>query len=354
MRILIVTSSNNRSGGTRQAIYQARGLAERGHDVTLALPENSSFWELPHDPLWRPIPNSASGWRRAMEALLFSDNAAYAPAIVHAFHNKAVKRTALWGVFWKRRGVACVAHRGVLFRPANPLPYLSPAMRAFIVNSQACARAIGLYTPKHKIHFVPNAVPDERVTPAISPDVMRQRLDLTEEGTVCFVYVGNDSPVKGAEELLRAFAAASLPSARLILLGTNPERWSPLCAELGISGQVRQPGSVENVCDYLQLADAFVFPTNQDSAPNTLLEALRMGLPVVATNVGGVPEIAKGNGILTPPGDAAALAEAFRVMAAAPEQRAAWGRRSRELGERYSVTARCTALEGIYKSLFEV
>jgi glycosyltransferase involved in cell wall biosynthesis len=113
-------------------------------------------------------------------------------------------------------------------------------------------------------------------------------------------------------------------------------------------------GRVENVADYLQLGDAFVFPTNLDSSPNTLLEAMRMGLPVVSTNVGGVPEIARGNGILTPPGDAAALGRALVAMAESPERRAAWGQVSLELGRQYSVEARCQALETIYASLVRV
>lgn len=350
MRIIIVTSSSNRSGGTRQAVYQARGLARRGHDVTLALPEDSSFWELPADPLWRPLPNDSRGWRQAMEALLFPAGERRAPAIVHAFHNRAVKRTALWGLAWKRRGVACVAHRGVLYRPCNPLPYLSPAMRAFIVNSRACARAISLYTPKRKLRLVPNAVPDERVTPHRPADEARRELGLAP-GTLCFVYVGGDSGIKGADVLLRAYAAARLPASRLLMIGTTPERWRPLCAELDLGDAVTHLGSVEHVSDYLQLADAFVFPTNLDSAPNTLLEAIRMGLPVVATNVGGVPEIVDENGILVPPGDVPALASALRDMAGDETRRAAWSRRSLLLGQRYSIDARCDALEDIYRSL---
>lgn len=352
MRIVIVTSSGNRSGGTRQALYQARGLAERGHDVTLALPERSSFWELQPDPFWRPLPDDARGWRAGMETLLFPQGKARVPTIVHAFHNKAVKRAALWGLLWRRRGVVCVAHRGVLYRPGNPLPYLSPAMRAIIVNSRACARSLRHCTPQHKIHLVANAVPDERITPTLPAEEMRRRLGLAADAP-CFVYVGNDSKVKGAEELVRAFAAADLPEFRLIMLGVSPEPWGRLGASLGVEERLVLPGSVENVSDYMQLADAFVFPTNLDSAPNTLLEAIRMGLPVVATAVGGVPEIMDNNGLLVAPGDSRALTVALREMALQPQRRAAWGRQSLLRGRAFSVEARCRALEAIYASVLE-
>jgi glycosyltransferase involved in cell wall biosynthesis len=353
MRILIITSSTNRSGGTRQALYQARGLADRGHDVSLCLPDDSSFWEFQAEPFWRRLPKDTRMWRAAVETLLPSNPDE--PVIVHAFHNKAVKRLAWWGLFWRRRNLACVAHRGVVFRPRNPLPYLSPAMKAFIVNSRACARAISLYAPRNKIRVVANAVPDDRVTPRTDPEALRRSLN--RDGLdPCFIYIGNDNPLKGTEVLLRAFAAARLPRAGLILIGTDPARWRKLTEELGLIDRTRHIGSVENVADYLQLADAFVFPSlpGQDSMPNTLLEAMRMGLPVVATNVGGVPEIVNGNGILAPHGNVAALGRALTDMAKAPEQRAIWGRVSRELGQQYSLGARCQALEAIYASLVRV
>ena len=58
MRVIIITSSSNRSGGTRQAVYQAQGLSERGHDVALCLPHDSMLWELPNaasNPLWHDV-----------------------------------------------------------------------------------------------------------------------------------------------------------------------------------------------------------------------------------------------------------------------------------------------------------
>lgn len=372
MRIVIVTSSENRSGGTRQAIYQARGLKERGHDITLALPENSSFWDLQPDPWWRPLPNDIFGWRKAMEKILFPTKE---PIIVHAFHNKAVKRVAFWGLFWHFKGVTCVAHRGVLYRPKNPLPYLSPAMRLFLVNSQACAKAIGWCTQKNKIQIVPNAVPDDRITPHISAKKIRSDLNIPSDSLV-FIYVGNDSKVKGAKELLQAFAAAHIPNVILITIGITPSLWRPLCDHLSISQNVVFVGTVENVSDYLQLADSFIFssqidrnkvtsilknicnhlnlvdffPSTQDSAPNTLLEAIRMGLPVIATNVGGVSDIVEDNGLLVPSGDEQALVKAMQVMADDPVQRTQFGERSRFLSQKYTVSRRCEILEKIYHS----
>ena len=340
MRVVVISASTNASGGARQAIYQTAGLAQRGHDATLLLPERSPFWKLYEpDPLWRPLPSDASLWRQIVEELLPDG-----PGIVHAYHGPAIKRVAWWGLSWRRRGIACVAHRGVVARPGNPLPFLSPAMRAFIANSQACARSLCFHCPRHKLHVVHNGIPDARITPGLPPERMRADLDLTGKELV-FGYVGNDNPVKGTEVLLRAFAMVRRPDARLIMVGNTPDRWKALLQEPGLQDRVRLAGNVENVSDYLQLCDIFVFPSQRmDSAPNTLLEATRMGLPVVASNVGGVSEHIADNGL---------LARALEEAAKDPERRSRWSRASLALGQRYTVQARCAALERIYTRVLE-
>lgn len=349
MRVIIITSSSNRSGGTRQALYQAEGLTERGHEVSLCLPHDSPYWSDPPEqqrPFWVRLPEEPQRLRPVVEALLPQDPDT--PTIVHAFHNKAVKRLSWWGLWWRGRHLACVAHRGVIFRPGNPLPYLSPAMRGFLVNSTACARALRFHCPAGKIHLVPNAIPDARVTPGRTAETMRQLLQLPMDGTCLLGYVGNDNPLKGADPLFRAFAGLKAP-ARLLVLGLTPARWQPLCVELGIADRVYLIPHDEAVCDYLQLLDAFVFPSyGMDSAPNTLLEAIRMGLPVVGSAVGGVPDMIDGNGLLVPPRQVDALRQAMTTMASEPEQRRLWGEVSQRLGQRYTVSARCELLETLY------
>ncbi|MFQ9867666.1 MAG: hypothetical protein ACLRWP_12265 [Bilophila wadsworthia] len=131
MRVIIITSSSNRSGGTRQAVYQAQGLSERGHDVALCLPHDSTLWELPNaasNPLWNMLPEDPAQHRTYVESLFPSPDT---PTIVHAFHNKAVKRVMV-GLFWRNRKLACVAHR-VIYRVIPS--YLSPSMKAFLVGS---------------------------------------------------------------------------------------------------------------------------------------------------------------------------------------------------------------------------
>ena len=96
----------------------------------------------------------------------------------------------------------------------------------FIPNSEACARAIGWCCPKHKIHVVPNGIPDKRVVPSRSAADVRKELDIPEQALI-FTYVGNNKPAKGIEPLLKAFAVARL-DAHLVLVGDPGTMVSPM------------------------------------------------------------------------------------------------------------------------------
>lgn len=353
MRIVTLTSSQGRSGGVRQAEYQTACLRAMGHDAVLCFPFSSALWtETGKESWWVRLPEREADWRGVLEDL-FGDG----PAVLHAFHNRAVKLAAWWGLGWRRRGVACVAHRGIITRPKNPLPYWSPAIRRFIVNSRACRRSLGWYCPSGRISVVPNGVPDARITPLRPADEIRA--DLRLPGGLVWGYIGNPNPLKGTDILIRAFALAGrmcpeMASSTLIMVGGDVEKWLPPAQAEGVEDRVRILPQYAHVSDILQVCDAFVFPSRgMDSAPNVLLEAVRMGLPVVCSDVGGVPDILDGNGLMVPRGKVEPLAEAMAEMARDRDRRREWGARSLVVGARFSVESRCRALLDIYREVLE-
>lgn len=352
MRIIILTSSTNRSGGTRQAMYQARELAARGHDVSFCISEESELWGLGSEPYWVSLPADRKQWKAPLEALFATSG----PTILHAYHNKAVKYAAWHGLFWRSRGVVCCAHRGVMYRPGNPLPYLSPGMAAFIANSEACARVLSWYAPASKRFVVYNGVEDARITPVTPAADMRAKLDLPErgqQGRLVFGCIAQNSPVKGVDVLIDAFARADTGQGMLLLVGVTGPTWMKRCRALGIADRVRILGHTESVSDVLQLMDVFVLPSRTESLPNTMLEAIRMGLPVIGSNVGGVPELVRGNGLLVPPGNADALAQALTRAAGDPQARKEWAEASQRESSRYTIAARVDALESVYQTLLK-
>lgn len=365
MRIIFITSSTNKSGGSRQALYLAQGLRARGHKVSFFTEQKAQIRSLDSRVDWRDLPTDKSQWRTAVEAALPSDGS---PALVHAFHNAAVKKLAWWSIFWKKRNIISVGHRGVIYHPGNPFTYWSPGFDAFIVNSKACADVLRKYrTPAHKLHVVYNGIPPERLAPAHSVAEVLHALNIPcapktgefstpekgfENVPCIFGAVAGDNPIKGTKIALEAFAKAALPHAYFVIIGVTPEKWIPLCHGLHISEHVRLIGKIENVADYLQCFNAFILPSLTESMPNTLMEAVGMGLPSIASSVGGVPELIDGNGILVPAGNVGALCDAMQKMANDHAQREQWAEQSRTLAHRYALERRLVTIERIYENLF--
>ncbi len=177
-----------------------------------------------------------------------------------------------------------------------------------------------------RVTVLPNPAPAIPAMP--TRDELRAELGL--DGDV-LVFAGRLGPQKAVGVLLDALVHASGVS--LVIAGDGPER-SALerrALELGLDARVRFLGSVprETVLRLFRAADASVLPSAWENFPHTVVEALAVGCPVIATAVGGVPEVVRDgeNGLLVPPGDAAALADCDRtvlrrcILARAPARR---------------------------------
>lgn len=137
-----------------------------------------------------------------------------------------------------------------------------------------------------------------------------------------FLHVGRFNPVKNHALLIEAFAAVhrQLPDTRLMLAGDGNlfDEIKTLVAEKGLNGAVTFLGNVADIPALLPQGDALVLSSLSEACPMVILEAMATGLPCVATDVGGVPELVTDNGLLVPSGDAAALAQAMCRVATEP------------------------------------
>ncbi|HEY2323451.1 MAG TPA: glycosyltransferase [Thermoanaerobaculia bacterium] len=148
---------------------------------------------------------------------------------------------------------------------------------------------------------------------------------------------------KGVEVLLRAFE--QIDDAWLLIIGDGPKReeWQSLAN----NRRIRWAGFRRDVNELLPGCDLFVLASFEDAFPTVLLEAMAAGLPVVASRVGGIPEITQE--VLVPPGDAAALANAMRALLEDDERRRAMGETARlRSREQFSTEAWIARLEEIY------
>ncbi len=155
----------------------------------------------------------------------------------------------------------------------------------------------------------------------------------TSRRRVRIVSVGRLAPPKDFLTLIRAAARLDPAHAELIVLGDGPER--PVIeaeiARLGLTDRVTLAGEVDDVSRRLHDADVFVLSSKSEGLPISVLEAMAAGLPIVASNVGGLPELieAGSNGTLVRPGDSKGLSRALAALVDDPALRLRQGGASR-------------------------
>ena len=112
-------------------------------------------------------------------------------------------------------------------------------------------------------------------------------------------------------------------------------------------------GFVENVGDYLAAFDIFILPSLKEGIGSILLDAMEQSLPIVASDVGGVPEIVHdgGNGILIQPGRSDQLKAAILRLSAEPNLRAEMGRRGKMIATRFTSSTMCEKYLNLYRSI---
>jgi glycosyltransferase involved in cell wall biosynthesis len=170
--------------------------------------------------------------------------------------------------------------------------------------------ALGWGLDPTRLSVVPNPAPDIPDLP--SREELRSELGLTGPTLAC---AGRLGPQKALDVALEALAA--VPGVSLVVAGDGPERakLERLAAELGVAERVRFLGSLSRraVLELFRAADAALLSSTWENLPHAVLEALAVGTPVIATAVGGVPEVVRDgeNGLLSPAGDPAALAAAI-------------------------------------------
>lgn len=335
MRILYLSNSANIGGGERSLLLIASGMQARGHQVTVVVPDSGRMLDACSD-LNIPVvvrPYHQCSWKKPLALVrdLWSWRsllATYRPQVVHA-NDLFTARSALLAT--RVRQVPLVAH--IRYPPSTDSVRWAfrglPKPSAFIFNSQAllseleqpfrssCARA------KH--FMLHNAV-----------DLSRFRPNKQSEGKQRIGIVANLVPVKGHDDFLRMahIVHQQFPEAEFWVVGDDildlgmRTSLELLAQELGVETCVRFLGHRGDIPQLLNQMDILVCASTVEPFGRCLIEAMACETPVVATRVGGIPEVVadKATGILVPPRAPEELARAVSRLLQSPAQMREMGR----------------------------
>jgi glycosyltransferase involved in cell wall biosynthesis len=289
---------------------------------------------------------------------------------VHAGSNASLYRKALFLALARWAGRRVVAH----FHAGDFEHYygrqgrggrwlirrgLGRAHRLIAVSRASC-ELLRRLLPQAEVTFIPNGLDLSAFGVGRPSGSCPSRGDGGHEPETCaaaddcvrLLFVGAMGRLKGERDLIEAVsrAAEHAPQLRLMMLGHGAESVRGLCEERGVWPRVEQLGPVPmgERFEFYRRADIFVLPSYGEGMPMSVLEALAAGLPVIATRVGGIPELVEEGeqGFLIAPGDVEALAGRIVRLAGDAALRRRMGARSRAQAREFeleAVTARLVA-----------
>jgi glycosyltransferase involved in cell wall biosynthesis len=211
---------------------------------------------------------------------------------------------------------------------------------------------------EEKVLTIPTGVDLDRFDPAGVQKNLREELGLSPQIPI-FGTVAVFRRLKGHQYLLEAtrIILRSCPEARVLLVGDGPQKKNLLrvIEANGLRSAVIMPGFREDVAQVLKTLDVFVFPSIEEALGTAILEAMAMERPIVATRVGGIPEIVREgeNGFLVDPEDAEALAARIIFLLQHKEMGEEMGKRGRQFVETYHDNrSMVSRLEELYFTLW--
>ncbi|PYU24131.1 MAG: hypothetical protein DMG32_14615 [Acidobacteria bacterium] len=282
--------------------------------------------------------------------------AAYDPDIVQTHSVKSHFLMRLSGMHLYRRWIAF--HHGytrtsLKNRLYNRLDRMSlPLATRVVTVCHPFASALeGIGVSPERIVIRHNSV--RAFSPSTDDRVAQLRRTLgISTGTTVLLTVGRLSSEKGQCDLMQAMQLLRNRKLRLIIVGDGPDRQKlkDAARTLTLADSITFAGHQKDVTPYYTLADLMVLPSHTEGSPNCLLEAMAAGLPIVATAVGGVPEIvsAKNAAVLVESGNPAALAGAIARLLDDESLRSQISTAARSTASAYSPESYCAAMLSLY------
>lgn len=371
-KILFLITTMGTGGADRQVVELSSRLKNRGHEIlvlSIRPPGPMAKDLIAHRVNFLSIAIDKVTLFQGGKALRDTINIVrkFQPHIIHSHMIHANILARLTRLFVHVPVLICTAHsiderghkgsgrmRTLLYRLTDPLCDLTTQ-----VSHAGLERYIRIgAVPKHKIRYVPNGVDTRRFAP--DPETRaRTRRELGFDKEFVWLAVGRFVPQKDYTTMLYAFASAKTkyPDTYLLIAGDGPLRLSmeTLAQELGIKERVRFLGVRHDIPELMNAADGYLLSSFWEGMPMVLLEAHAVGLPIVATDVGGNREVVLDGktGFLVPPKNPETLAQAMlRLIGLPEEERQRMGREGRKhVEENFSIERVVDVWEVLYREL---
>lgn len=340
-RTVMLVSPTAAPGGAERALaLLARRLPAFGYDAAAVLLEDGPLcsWldgcrvEVVPAGRTRRLPTTLRVVRRLAQLAAGADVVVSNLSKGHVYGGMAARRARVPEVWWQH---AVPSPRRLLDRVAAAVP-----TAAVVCTGEAARAAQARLTPSRRIEVIHPGVPVEEIARRAGEGRhLRERLGW--QGHLLVGTVARLDPWKGHDVFLRAAArvAAEHPGARFVVVGGAVLAWQgdqltrlrKITAELGLSERVHFTGHVDDVVPWIDALDVVASASRGETFGLSLVEAMALGKPVVATDCGGPSEIVDDGvtGLLVPVDDHEALAAALSHLLADPQRRAELGSRAR-------------------------
>ncbi|MBV9354695.1 MAG: glycosyltransferase family 4 protein [Chloroflexi bacterium] len=351
----------------RVRVYRIRGTTQRlprlfsdsGRRYAAPLPDPEASWALARVVAReRPAIVHAHSWLVHSYLPLRARGGPRLVMTLHDFSLVCAKKNFLYrdaacsGPAWKKCLECCAGHygtpKGVPTVVANQIlgAVERVAVDMFLPVSRAVAAGSGLAANGLPYHTIPNFLPDDLGARIEEPDAYLSQLPCTP----FLLFVGALGRHKGIHVLLRAYA--ELPEAPPLVLIGSP--WPDMPSEFPPNVVVLRNWPRHAVVQAWERSILGLVPSvGPEGLPTVALEAMAAGRPVIASRIGGLPELVDDGetGLLVPPDDHQALAEALRRLLAEPERRVRMGRAAARKADQFRASQVVPRIERIYRQL---
>jgi glycosyltransferase involved in cell wall biosynthesis len=242
---------------------------------------------------------------------------------------------------------------------AGHIPLPSPVRNAHILF--ALRQVDRLITPSRYVaaQYAANGIPKDKIT-VIQNGIDTENFAPGQRNTARLTlgFIGHLGKHKGLDVLLHALSLMDASKVRLLVVGTgeDAERFQTMCRERGLDPYVTFYGHVENhrIATFYQQIDVLVVPSVwPENSPVTITEAMASGIPVIASDVGGIGELVEDGvtGYLIPLRDSLAIAERIGRFLARPELLKAMGERALAKIQAYQMRQQVERIVGVYREV---